>query len=301
MPVSRATAATAGSGINDHEAAVDPHPQYETADEVAARVEALINAAPAALDTLNEIAAALGDDADFAGTVTTQLADKAPLIHSHDYADPGHTHPYAATSHSHVDADLPAGIARDAEVAAAYSPVAHNHDATYAPTHSHPYAGTSHSHADIDIPATIARDTEVTSAITTHEGAANPHPSYATDTDLTNHAGAADPHTGYVLESAHGNSGDVHTQYQLESEKGAASGYASLDANTRVPNAQLGSGTADGTTSSSEATGLFTNSAANVLGVRHRVQTQNNTDGGGQSNSWGGLNIYVRAEFWKIN
>ena len=36
MPVSRATAATAGSGINDHEAAVDPHPQYETADEVAA-------------------------------------------------------------------------------------------------------------------------------------------------------------------------------------------------------------------------------------------------------------------------
>jgi hypothetical protein len=39
--------------------------------------------------------------------------------------------------------------------------------------------------------------------------------------------------------------GDPHTQYQQESEKAAANGYASLDANTRVPVAQLGSGTAD--------------------------------------------------------
>jgi hypothetical protein len=39
--------------------------------------------------------------------------------------------------------------------------------------------------------------------------------------------------------------GDPHTQYQQESEKAAANGYASLDASTRVPVAQLGSGTAD--------------------------------------------------------
>jgi hypothetical protein len=32
----------------------------------------------------------------------------------------------------------------------------------------------------------------------------------------------------------HGNSGDPHTQYQLESEKGAVSGYASLNAGTRL-------------------------------------------------------------------
>ena len=35
-----------------------------------------IDAAPAALDTLNEIAASLNDDADFAGTMTTSLAGK---------------------------------------------------------------------------------------------------------------------------------------------------------------------------------------------------------------------------------
>jgi hypothetical protein len=42
-------------------------------------VAAVIDSAPAALDTLNELAAALGDDADFAGTVTTALATKLPL------------------------------------------------------------------------------------------------------------------------------------------------------------------------------------------------------------------------------
>jgi hypothetical protein len=38
-----------------------------------------------------------------------------------------HIHDYAASSHSHVDGDLPAGLARDAEVAAAYSPLGHSH------------------------------------------------------------------------------------------------------------------------------------------------------------------------------
>ena len=38
-----------------------------------------------------------------------------------------HSHPYAGTIHSHVDGDLPAEIARDSEVAAAYSPLGHTH------------------------------------------------------------------------------------------------------------------------------------------------------------------------------
>ena len=46
---------------------------------VAARIAALIASAPGALDTLDELAAALGDDANFASTVTTALALKAPL------------------------------------------------------------------------------------------------------------------------------------------------------------------------------------------------------------------------------
>ena len=42
-------------------------------------VAGLVDSAPAALDTLNELAAALGDDANFATTVTNSLALKAPL------------------------------------------------------------------------------------------------------------------------------------------------------------------------------------------------------------------------------
>jgi hypothetical protein len=40
----------------------------------------LINGAPGTLDTLNEIATSLANDKDFAGTMTTQLALKAPLF-----------------------------------------------------------------------------------------------------------------------------------------------------------------------------------------------------------------------------
>lgn len=44
-----------------------------------AKVAAIVDSSPATLDTLNELAAALGDDANFATTVTTALAAKAPL------------------------------------------------------------------------------------------------------------------------------------------------------------------------------------------------------------------------------
>ncbi len=46
---------------------------------VQARVDALVAAAPGALNTLDELAAALGDDANYAATVTTALAGKQPL------------------------------------------------------------------------------------------------------------------------------------------------------------------------------------------------------------------------------
>jgi hypothetical protein len=46
---------------------------------VQAAVDALVAGAPGALDTLNELAAAIGDDQDFAASVTTALAGKQPL------------------------------------------------------------------------------------------------------------------------------------------------------------------------------------------------------------------------------
>lgn len=44
--------------------------------EVDARIALIIDSAPSALDTLNELAAALGDDANFSATVTTALGTK---------------------------------------------------------------------------------------------------------------------------------------------------------------------------------------------------------------------------------
>lgn len=46
---------------------------------VQAAIAALVASSPAALDTLNELAAALGNDANFAATMNTALAAKAPL------------------------------------------------------------------------------------------------------------------------------------------------------------------------------------------------------------------------------
>lgn len=65
------TAPTANAGTNTT--------QIATTAFVQSAVTSLINGAPGALDTLDELAAALGDDANFASTVTNSLASKAPL------------------------------------------------------------------------------------------------------------------------------------------------------------------------------------------------------------------------------
>lgn len=53
--------------------------QFATTAFVQAALAALVDSSPAALDTLNELAAALGDDANFATTMTNALALKAAL------------------------------------------------------------------------------------------------------------------------------------------------------------------------------------------------------------------------------
>ena len=54
----------------------DNSTKIATTAYVETAVTNLVNAAPAALDTLDELAAALGDDANFSATVTTSLATK---------------------------------------------------------------------------------------------------------------------------------------------------------------------------------------------------------------------------------
>ena len=62
-----------GYGITDASTTTEMNAAISTA------VGNLIDSAPTALDTLNELAASLGDDSDFAGTMTTNLAGKLNL------------------------------------------------------------------------------------------------------------------------------------------------------------------------------------------------------------------------------
>ncbi|ORL68363.1 hypothetical protein B7H19_15520 [Pseudomonas putida] len=65
------TAPTAAAGTNTA--------QLANTAFVQAAIAALVASSPAALDTLNELAAAIGNDANFAATITNALALKAPL------------------------------------------------------------------------------------------------------------------------------------------------------------------------------------------------------------------------------
>jgi hypothetical protein len=85
--VSAVTAATLGLGnvtntsdankpVSTAQATAIAAAKAEAIADATAQVDALLTGAPAALNTLDELAAALGDDANFAATVTTSLAGK---------------------------------------------------------------------------------------------------------------------------------------------------------------------------------------------------------------------------------
>lgn len=132
----------AGGGTSDHSLLTnltnDDHPQYHnntrgdaryyqksevfTKAETQAEISAIVDAAPTTLNTLNELAAALGDDPNFATTISTQIGQKEnsenkvttftgntasntlfPTIKAvYDWA----TATFAALSHSHTAAQV---------------------------------------------------------------------------------------------------------------------------------------------------------------------------------------------------
>lgn len=64
-----------GYGITDAYASNNPS-GYQTAAQVATAISGLVDSAPTTLDTLNELAAALGDDPNFATTVSNSIGTK---------------------------------------------------------------------------------------------------------------------------------------------------------------------------------------------------------------------------------
>lgn len=71
--------ADAQSALNLAQTAVQSLNGYATENFVKEKVASLVNSAPEALDTLNELAQALGNDANFATTVSAELGKKANL------------------------------------------------------------------------------------------------------------------------------------------------------------------------------------------------------------------------------
>lgn len=75
-----ATPASTTAAVAAHAAATDPHADRAFATAaIATAITNLVNAAPGTLDTLNELALALGSDPNFATTMATALANKQPL------------------------------------------------------------------------------------------------------------------------------------------------------------------------------------------------------------------------------
>jgi len=76
-----AAASSGGASINDTTTSTSSvwsssKTNTEIGSQVTAAVNGVVDGAPGAIDTLNELAAAIGDDANFAGTVTTALANR---------------------------------------------------------------------------------------------------------------------------------------------------------------------------------------------------------------------------------
>lgn len=69
--------AGAGATINDTTTSTSSvWSSQKTSDSITAATTAILNGAPAALDTLKELADAIGDDASYAASVTTALGNR---------------------------------------------------------------------------------------------------------------------------------------------------------------------------------------------------------------------------------
>lgn len=122
--------------------------------EVVAVVEPTTHAAVDTVqDTMldDEMPATISRATDVATQTVSAITAHSTAVNPHSITPA--TIGAAASAHTHtlVDADIPAAIARDAEVAAAYSPTAHNHDTAY--------SGTAHTHAATGATGGVIRKT----------------------------------------------------------------------------------------------------------------------------------------------
>lgn len=97
-----ALAGSSGAQINDASNAslTETYSITKIRDHIATSIAAITTGAPAALDTLDELAAALGDDANFAATITAALGNRVRV----DTAAQGLTVQQKANARTNIDA-----------------------------------------------------------------------------------------------------------------------------------------------------------------------------------------------------
>ena len=133
----------------------------------------LIGGAPGVLDTLNEIANALGDDANFAATITTALATKASIeyvnsaeVALQSYADTAEADA-VATAAAYTDAEITSTVSYvDSEIVIAKADAA-----TAATTYTDAEVVTLQASIDSEASARSAADTALAADIASEETA----------------------------------------------------------------------------------------------------------------------------------
>lgn len=95
--------------VDDAIAAIPPTDLtgYATETYVNTAVSNLVDSAPSTLDTLNELAAALGDDANFATTVTTALGNKQDKISGVSDTEIGYLDGVTSSIQTQIDSKMP--------------------------------------------------------------------------------------------------------------------------------------------------------------------------------------------------
>lgn len=146
LPTNRTVTDSIEEHVDDHNTLADQHNELEghaaattavhgiadtaalaTQADLTAAIDGLVDAAPGTLDTLNELATALGDDANYASTVTTALAGKASTTH-HTTHEPGGSDAMAA------DASAATASLRTLGTGATQAATGnHSHSGTYEP------------------------------------------------------------------------------------------------------------------------------------------------------------------------
>lgn len=81
--------------------------QGVTTAEIDAAIANLVDSAPTTLDTLNELAAALGDDANFATTVTNSLAGKQDIVTNVSDTEIGYLDGVTSGIQTQLDSKIP--------------------------------------------------------------------------------------------------------------------------------------------------------------------------------------------------